>query len=270
MFPQYRMTKYGISTCGSEYVLVDHASRERAIHVSRFSTLGFFSLQLNGILSIAMRTPPTGPLLYCTVLCNILHFLIVWVDPGYVPLTQTQQSEYAYDSSNSRYCEKCSMVTPLRTKHCSKCGRCVARYDHHCYWLVTCIGSRNHSLFIVYLFLLTFTTANGVGQSYSVIRNEGVTQSWDDYIWLNLSQLGAVVSGSFFILFIGLLALGHVVMACHGFTTYEFASGHKIDYLKKFGSGHPFDFGVIANVRNFLWKTDPRSEWRLRGRESIV
>ena len=51
-----------------------------------------------------------------------------------------------------RYCTKCNVEQPLRSKHCKDCEKCVAQYDHHCPWLGTCIGEKNH--FFFYWFLI--------------------------------------------------------------------------------------------------------------------
>ena len=51
-----------------------------------------------------------------------------------------------------RYCTRCNVEQPLRSKHCKDCGKCVAQYDHHCPWLGTCIGEKNH--FSFYWFLI--------------------------------------------------------------------------------------------------------------------
>jgi len=46
-----------------------------------------------------------------------------------------------------RFCEKCQMMMPYRTRHCKDCGRCVRKFDHHCFWLGGCVGELNHRKF---------------------------------------------------------------------------------------------------------------------------
>ena len=39
-----------------------------------------------------------------------------------------------------RFCKRCRLQQPLRTKHCYDCGRCVRTHDHHCPWVGSCVG----------------------------------------------------------------------------------------------------------------------------------
>ncbi len=49
-----------------------------------------------------------------------------------------------------RYCTRCNLEQPLRSKHCRKCGFCVATYDHHCPWIGNCIGEKSRLPFFWY------------------------------------------------------------------------------------------------------------------------
>lgn len=36
--------------------------------------------------------------------------------------------------------------------HCTICDRCVDKFDHHCPFINNCLGSRNHGIFLVFIF----------------------------------------------------------------------------------------------------------------------
>jgi len=50
-----------------------------------------------------------------------------------------------------RYCEKETIVKPMRAHHCRACGKCVLMFDHHCPWVGQCVGARNSKFFLHFL-----------------------------------------------------------------------------------------------------------------------
>jgi palmitoyltransferase len=72
------------------------------------------------------------------------------VDPGKIDRKTPRQDirAYASDGAQPRYCQRCAMDRPVRTKHCYACDHCVQRFDHHCIWLGACVGLGNHRLFL--------------------------------------------------------------------------------------------------------------------------
>ncbi|XP_038972972.1 probable protein S-acyltransferase 12 [Phoenix dactylifera] len=112
------------------------------------------------------------------------YFMVVFVDPGSVPLNwrptleeenleigssvtlsdyvapETRASAWPSSEGLERrptigYCSRCHNSKPPRCHHCSVCQRCVLKMDHHCVWVVNCVGARNYKCFLLFL-LYTF------------------------------------------------------------------------------------------------------------------
>lgn len=66
----------------------------------------------------------------------------------YVPQVQLPNGE----SIDLRYCDKCNIYQPIRTRHCHDCGRCTRCFDHHCPWIGNCVGENNRRYFLPFLY----------------------------------------------------------------------------------------------------------------------
>eukprot|EP01084_Bolivina_argentea_P032407 59964_1 len=62
--------------------------------------------------------------------------------------------DLSYDDEDLRYCDKCKIYKPWRTKHCSVCNACILKLDHHCPFTANCIGYNNYRYFYMFLFYL--------------------------------------------------------------------------------------------------------------------
>lgn len=76
--------------------------------------------------------------------------------------------EYAFTikshSLTAKFCGNCSLYRPARSVHCYTCGVCVLKMDHHCPWLGLCVGSRNYSLYLLYVLSMEVTAGLICGQ----------------------------------------------------------------------------------------------------------
>ena len=57
------------------------------------------------------------------------------------------------DQASSKKCPDCDLLVSADSFHCSQCRRCTPGFSVHSYWLNMCIGSRNRTLYIIFLFL---------------------------------------------------------------------------------------------------------------------
>ena len=81
----------------------------------------------------------------------ILYLRISVKNPGYLINDGTQFMELLEEYHPQYLCPECEIMRPPRSVHCILCKKCVDIYDHHCQWIDNCIGSKNQSVFIVYL-----------------------------------------------------------------------------------------------------------------------
>eukprot|EP00928_Gymnodinium_smaydae_P026676 TRINITY_DN20875_c0_g1_i1.p1 TRINITY_DN20875_c0_g1~~TRINITY_DN20875_c0_g1_i1.p1 ORF type:complete len:479 (-),score=67.28 TRINITY_DN20875_c0_g1_i1:159-1535(-) len=139
-----------------------------------------------------------------------------------------------------RWCKRCEMYQPLRTKHCHDCGRCVRTHDHHCPWIGTCVGENNRVFFYWYLIfqaaeLLVFFLE---GLHGITILEPSV-----------LLAMGLLFIAMFLIMVSCLLGF-HSFLLLANLTTWEHASWKRITYLKHLRAedGSPFGLSTIGNA----------------------
>jgi len=88
-------------------------------------------------------------MVYLSVLYNFKQ------DAGKIAVVQSKNTNHIL------YCDKCTIVRPVRASHCRFCDVCVDRYDHHNIWFDQCVGSSNHVSYLILLLALinlTFST----------------------------------------------------------------------------------------------------------------
>ncbi|KAL0485641.1 palmitoyltransferase [Acrasis kona] len=137
----------------------------------------FASVMMVAMIHITYMTPPnTSTLLFIIMLllCVVSlssYIYIVAANPGYIyPMSDAHQHAidaaigFTRDESEilelaqtgvadtKTYCGTCMIKKPLRSKHDRVTDRCVSRFDHYCSWVNMPIGSRNHVLFMVFLY----------------------------------------------------------------------------------------------------------------------
>ena len=148
-----------------------------------------------------------------------------------------------------RWCSRCEVWAPMRSKHCRHCNRCVAGFDHHCFWLATCVGRRSHDGFIVYLCLHVSVNAVVIHQALTALKHASHTV-WGAAQWATVGL--ALTLFATFCLLGGLLLL-HLFLVSANLTTYECFQQHRVPYLRALPPGvSPFSKGVGANWRHFL------------------
>ena len=128
-----------------------------------------------------------------------------------------------------KHCITCNIIRPPWCSHCQYCDSCVMWFDHHCPWIGTCIGKWNYTYFVV------FVASLSIGCIYSLVCTVVhvyllVDELMADYsFWWAcleslkhspLSSLLIVVPG-LFSLFLTLLIVYHLKIACWNMTTHE-------------------------------------------------
>jgi len=72
-------------------------------------------------------------------LCLTFYYLSITADPGYIPRPKGRTEQRAVVRElmkdkifdEARYCVKCMVHKPLRSKHCHTCDRCIAKFDQY-------------------------------------------------------------------------------------------------------------------------------------------
>lgn len=111
-------------------------------------------------------------LLLATLITWLRLLLIIWTDPGLVPLGNPDSEKLdvswksiaKYDAfecdydGNPLWCDKCHNWKPDRTHHCRELNRCVRRMDHFCPWAGGIISEGTHKFFIQLVFYCALYT----------------------------------------------------------------------------------------------------------------
>ncbi|KAJ4299803.1 palmitoyltransferase pfa5 [Kalmusia sp. IMI 367209] len=112
-------------------------------------------------------------LLLGTILLTWLRLLLViWTDPGVVPLGNPESEKLdvswksieKYDAfvsdydGNPQWCDKCHNWKPDRAHHCRELNRCVRRMDHYCPWVGGIVSEGTHKFFIQLVFYCALYT----------------------------------------------------------------------------------------------------------------
>merc|ERR1719281_1075578 len=124
------------------------------------------------------------------------------------------------EGQSKAVCTICRVVKPLRSHHCHELGRCVSRFDHFCPWGDNAIGRENQRSFVVFLVCLMAVLLSTLGL---------VFQLFVDDIRLSLGvpllSLGCCfvvcTFNLFFLGFISLLLVRHIVYSMVNITTFE-------------------------------------------------
>eukprot|EP00439_Symbiodinium_sp_Y106_P012926 s4169_g1.t2 len=152
-----------------------------------------------------------------------------------------------------RWCKRCQLHQPLRTKHCHDCGRCVRTHDHHCPWIGSCVGENNRVLFFWYLLLQCVELA-----AFFYEGVQGISLLEPSVVLL----VGLIFIAVFFLMVSCLLCF-HTFLMLANLTTWEHISWLQITYLKplKADSGSPFSRSIVWNMAAYccgpLWCPAP-------------
>jgi len=146
----------------------------------------------------------------------------------------------AQSGQELRWCTKCDIYQPLRTKHCKECGRCVRTHDHHCPWIGNCVGENNR---VVFFWFLVFQVIELT--VFFIEGLEGISVVEPSVALI----VGLLFIAMFFIMVICLLGF-HTFLAIGNLTTWEHVSWRRITYLKDLRDegGSPFSRSVSSNV----------------------
>eukprot|EP00933_Yihiella_yeosuensis_P034448 TRINITY_DN27933_c0_g1_i1.p1 TRINITY_DN27933_c0_g1~~TRINITY_DN27933_c0_g1_i1.p1 ORF type:complete len:419 (+),score=28.37 TRINITY_DN27933_c0_g1_i1:101-1357(+) len=139
-----------------------------------------------------------------------------------------------------RWCKRCKLYQPLRTKHCHDCGRCVRTHDHHCPWIGSCVGERNRVLFYWFLLLQSVELLVFFLEGVQAITLQ------DPSVVL---MVGLLIIVLFFMMVVCLFCF-HSFLLIANLTTWEHVSWKRITYLrtKQPEKGSPFGRSIIWNM----------------------
>lgn len=143
-------------------------------------------------------------------------------------------------ASQRRWCKRCQLYQPLRTKHCRDCGTCVRTHDHHCPWLGTCVGENNRPVFYCFLVFQSLELA-----AFFLEGVHGITILEPSIVLL----MGLLLIAVFFIMVFCLLTF-HSFLMLANMTTWEHISWTRISYLRPLASerGSPYSRSSWENV----------------------
>jgi palmitoyltransferase len=124
------------------------------------------------------------------------------------------------EGQSKAVCTICRVVKPLRSHHCHELGRCVSRFDHFCPWVDNAIGRENQRSFVVFLVCLMAVLLSTLGLVFELFVDDIRLSLGVPLLGLGLCFLVSFFN-LFFLGFIGLLLIRHVVHSLVNITTFE-------------------------------------------------
>ena len=88
----------------------------------------------------------------------LIYIVLLMKDPGLKNTKSLNELKEMVDKNTdlTGYCYKCFIKKTKTSKHCIICDRCYENFDHHCYWINKCVAKNNYTLFIIFLFEVSF------------------------------------------------------------------------------------------------------------------
>ena len=165
-------------------------------------------------------------------------------------------------NKNSVFCEFCHCLKPIRASHCRTCNICVLRRDHHCPWTGHCIGRDNHLFFIIFVFFESISDSLAFFSLILSIKRlllVNLTCLWPKFFIFYLVPWSIYTSYQSFN-----LLYSNIINVLHNETFNEIKKRNQIYYLKSYPlSIHPFDRGIINNIKEFLTMKDKKLEYQI-------
>jgi palmitoyltransferase len=189
-----------------------------------------------------------------------------------------KDEDYSDGHVNLRFCDKCNILQPLRSKHCPEINACVRTHDHYCQWISNCVGENNRVLFATYLIFETSALAWFTINSFMKIAEKAETHH--NQLASFAALILAITVMCIFWLMTSLLTCYHIFLACANLTTWEQTSWKRISYLQDLSQaeGSPFSRPtIIENLRQYFrvpGSVEVDSEggiiWRLGPQKSVI
>ena len=176
-----------------------------------------------------------------------------------------------------RYCAKCDIIQPYRTKHCNSCEACISKYDHHCFWIGGCVGELNLRKFFLMLFLQTllFTWLLSLSLSGLAFNSENYeqlhhlpkntfTKDYGSFVLLAIISIAAL-------LFVAFLFFQYVLFVGSNVSMWEATVSGKITYLRGYKQGFlPFHEGIWNNLKGVFCHEGVLRDWVMPDPEAEV
>ena len=172
---------------------------------------------------------------------------------------------------SKRFCKKCQILQPYRTKHCNSCQACISKYDHHCFWIGGCVGELNlrkffimlffQSLLFIWVLYLSLTGLAYNSDNYEKIHNlpENLyTKDYGSFVLLTIISIAALI-------FVFFLFFQYILFVFTNVTMWEATVPSKITYLASYKDGYmPFNEGVWINLKGIFCHGGVLRNWELK------